>query len=133
MTALSFTLIGFNIGLLTIGPLLQVLLDSVGWRSTFRVIAGVVATSFLFGCTYHPNKSNAGDKERTTCEEALDIGSNVEIDLNNSSSSKSAVGEKKTTFEGNEGDKCFVRSKIANSEVKDKDNETTAKGNVIRL
>ena len=41
--------------MLILGPLLQTMIDAYGWRTTYRIMAGVVAFLCLFGFSYSPN------------------------------------------------------------------------------
>ncbi|KAL9954165.1 hypothetical protein ACROYT_G041666 [Oculina patagonica] len=46
---------GPALGMFMWGPVTQVLLDSVGWRNTFRVMALSCSLIFLFAITFNPN------------------------------------------------------------------------------
>ena len=39
-------------------PLLQTMIDTLGWRKTFQIMAGVVPVLCLSGLTYSPNVQN---------------------------------------------------------------------------
>ena len=41
--------------MLILGPLLQTMIDAYGWRTTYRIMAGVVPVLCLFGFSYSPN------------------------------------------------------------------------------
>jgi len=53
--ALGFVSAGQGLGVLAQGPLLQTLIDSYGWKTTYRIMAGVVFGICLLGVTYDPN------------------------------------------------------------------------------
>ena len=53
--ALGFVSAGQGLGVLAQGPLLQTLIDSYGWKTTYRIMAGVVFCTCLLGITYDPN------------------------------------------------------------------------------
>ena len=42
-------------GVLILGPLLQTMIDAFGWRTTYRIMAGVVVLLCLSGLTFSPN------------------------------------------------------------------------------
>ncbi|KAJ7365255.1 hypothetical protein OS493_005352 [Desmophyllum pertusum] len=46
---------GSSLGMFMWGPITQVLLDSLGWRNTFRVMAFSCTLLFLFAVTFNPN------------------------------------------------------------------------------
>ena len=46
---------GPSLGMFMWGPITQVLLDSLGWRNTFRVMALSCTMTFLFAVTFNPN------------------------------------------------------------------------------
>ena len=48
-------MLGQGGGVLILSPLLQIMIDAFGWRTTYRIMAGVVPVLFLFGLTYSPN------------------------------------------------------------------------------
>ena len=47
--------LGASVGVLFTGPLLQVLLDSFGWRGTYRVVAAYLTIVCILSLTYNPN------------------------------------------------------------------------------
>ena len=66
---------GMGIGSLVYGPCLEILVSSVGWRWTFRIVAAVCLIVMLLLCVYEENvteeikwknksKSKAGEYER---------------------------------------------------------------------
>ncbi|KAL9954142.1 hypothetical protein ACROYT_G041640 [Oculina patagonica] len=59
--ALGFVSAGQGMGVLVQGPLLQTLIDNYGWKTTYRIMAGVVFGICLLGITYDPNVKT--DKE----------------------------------------------------------------------
>ena len=46
---------GPSLGMFIWGPVTQVLLDSIGWRNTFRVMALSCTLIFIFAITFNPN------------------------------------------------------------------------------
>lgn len=53
--ALGFVSAGQGMGVLVQGPLLQTLIDNYGWKTTYRIMAGLVFGICLLGITYDPN------------------------------------------------------------------------------
>ena len=53
--ALGFVSAGQGLGVLAQGPLLQKLIESYGWKTTYRIMAGVVFGICLLGISYDPN------------------------------------------------------------------------------
>lgn len=53
--ATGIMVLGQGGGVLILGPLLQLMIDAYGWRTTYRIMAGVVPVLCLFGLTYSPN------------------------------------------------------------------------------
>ncbi|XP_048589865.1 monocarboxylate transporter 10 isoform X2 [Nematostella vectensis] len=53
--ALGLLSAGQNLGVLSLGPLLQVLMDNLGWRVMYRVLAGVAGIVLLVVLTFDPN------------------------------------------------------------------------------
>ena len=53
--ALGFVSAGQGLGVLAQGPLLQTLIDSYGWKTAYRIMAGVVFGICLLGVTYDPS------------------------------------------------------------------------------
>ena len=45
-------------GVVILAPLLQTMIDTLGWRKTFQIMAGVVPVLCLSGLTYSPNVQN---------------------------------------------------------------------------
>ena len=64
--------LGAGVGVLYIGPLLQVFLDSFEWRNTFRIMAATYALVCILSLSFNPNV-----EEITTAE-----NSNTEKDSN---------------------------------------------------
>ena len=68
--ALGFVSAGQGLGVLVQGPLLQTLIDHYGWKTTYRIMAGVIFGVCLLGVTYDPNvksdmeAENARDEKR---------------------------------------------------------------------
>ena len=46
-------------GVLILGPLLQTMIDNLGWQNTYKIMAGVVPVLCLSGLTYSPNVQSA--------------------------------------------------------------------------
>ena len=59
--ALGFTTAGLGLGVLVQGPLLQQLIDKYGWKTTYRIMAGVLFGVCLLGLTYDPNVKPEGE------------------------------------------------------------------------
>ena len=53
--ATGIVALGESTGVFFTGPLLQFLLDSFGWRSTYRIMVVAFALVCLLGLTYNPN------------------------------------------------------------------------------
>ena len=53
--ALGIVMLGQGGGVLILSPLLQTMIDTFDWRTTYRIMAGIVPVLFLFGLTYSPN------------------------------------------------------------------------------
>ena len=63
-------MLGQGGGVLIWSPLLQKMIDELGWRSTYRIMTGVVPVLFMFGMTYSPNvQSEEVDTGQTAAEE----------------------------------------------------------------
>ena len=66
--ATGIMMLGQGGGVLILGPLLQTTIDAYGWRTTYRIMAGVVPVLCLFGLTYSPNIQSE-EADNTTVEE----------------------------------------------------------------
>ena len=55
---------GVGTGGLVFGPSIETLLSAIGWRNTFRVLAGITATDIFIVCVYGPKeiKQDSADK-----------------------------------------------------------------------
>ena len=53
--ATGIVALGASVGVLFTGPLLQVVLDSFGWRGTYRVVAACFTVVCILSLTYNPN------------------------------------------------------------------------------
>lgn len=53
--ALGVVSAGQGLGVLAQGPLLQTLIDTYGWRTTYRIMSGVIFGICLLGATYDSN------------------------------------------------------------------------------
>lgn len=60
---------GPSLGMFMWGPVTQVLLDSVGWRNTFRAMAISCTLVFLFAITFNPNIE---EKDKISEEDACE-------------------------------------------------------------
>ena len=60
--ALALVTAGSGLGVLIQGPLLQWLLDNYGWKTTYRIMAGVVFAICSLGITYDPNVKSEEDR-----------------------------------------------------------------------
>lgn len=54
-TATGIVAMGSSLGVVYNGPLLQVLLDSFGWRGTFRIMAATYTLVCILSLTFNPN------------------------------------------------------------------------------
>lgn len=63
--ALGFVSAGQGLGVLVQGPLLQTLIDHYGWKTTYRIMAGVIFGICLLGVTYDPNVKSDKEVENT--------------------------------------------------------------------
>ena len=61
--ALGFTTAGLGLGVLVQGPLLQELIDNYGWKTTYRIMAGVLFGICLLALTYDPNVKPEGERD----------------------------------------------------------------------
>ena len=61
--ALGFVSAGQGLGVLVQGPLLQTLIDHYGWKTTYRIMAGVIFGVCLLGVTYDPNVKSGMEVE----------------------------------------------------------------------
>ena len=53
--ATGIAALGVGFGVFFTGPLLQVLLDSYGWRGTYRIMVASFIVVCILGLTYNPN------------------------------------------------------------------------------
>ena len=63
--ALGVVSAGQGLGVLAQGPLLQTLVDGYGWKTTYRIMSGVVLGMCLLGVTYDPNVRSDRQVENT--------------------------------------------------------------------
>ena len=56
---------GIGIGTMVISAIFQALLDSLGWKNTLRVMAGVMVLMCLLGCSFDPNVQD-GSRDKLT-------------------------------------------------------------------
>ena len=45
---------GSGIGVMAVAPVLQALLDSYGWKKTYRITAGIFSVVFILSLTFNP-------------------------------------------------------------------------------
>ena len=55
---------GMGAGSLIFGPLLELLLSSLGWRWTFRVVAAVACVNVFLVCVLEPNEAQVDEPKR---------------------------------------------------------------------
>ncbi|PFX21885.1 monocarboxylate transporter 10-like [Stylophora pistillata] len=73
---------GSSLGLFVWGPITQVLLDSFGWRNTFRVMAATCTLIFLCAMTFNPNVEEK-DSVPEGAAEKQNIGESDDNDVEN--------------------------------------------------
>ncbi|XP_048589673.1 monocarboxylate transporter 14-like isoform X1 [Nematostella vectensis] len=60
---------GVNIGVLTLAPLCQVIIEKYGWRSMYRIMTAIVGLAFFLTLTFNPNAmSDEQKKEQVILE-----------------------------------------------------------------
>ena len=82
---------GPSLGMFIWGPVTQVLLDSVGWRNTFRVMALSCTLILLLAIPFNPNIEEKDKILGVSCEEMTEPNNQDDDD----SSAKSQAGNKK--------------------------------------
>jgi len=50
---------GTGLGIIIVAPILQALLDSFGWRTTYRVTAGIISIVCVLCLTFYPTVTNS--------------------------------------------------------------------------
>ena len=50
---------GTGLGIIIVAPILQALLDSCGWRTTYRVTAGIISIVCVLCLTFYPTVTNS--------------------------------------------------------------------------
>ena len=65
-TATGIVAVGASLGVLFTGPLLQVLLDSFGWRGTLRIMTASFALVCIHSLAFNPNVENKIQVETIT-------------------------------------------------------------------
>ena len=68
-TATGIVAMGSSLGVIYTGPLLQVLLDSFGWRGTFRIMATTYTLVCILSLTFNPNVQESTPVEAFTGNE----------------------------------------------------------------
>ena len=79
--ATGIVALGASVGVLFTGPLLQVLLDSFGWRGTYRVAASYFTIVCVLGLTYNPNVQKTTEIEFINNSEDTERGERSGISL----------------------------------------------------
>ena len=82
---------GPALGMFIWGPVTQVLLDSVGWRNTFRVMALSCTLTLLLAITFNPNIEEKDKMSEDTCDEMTEPNDQDDAD----GSAKIQTGNKK--------------------------------------
>ena len=82
---------GPSLGLFMWGPVTQVLLDTVGWRNTFRVMALSCTLILLFAIPFNPNIEEKDKILEVSCEEKTEPNDDDDDD----GSAKIQTGNKK--------------------------------------
>ena len=59
--ATGITASGSGLGILSVAPMLQSLLDSFGWRKTYRIIAGIISVVCVLCLTFDPIVPKRGE------------------------------------------------------------------------
>ena len=69
--ATGITASGSGIGVLSVAPMLQALLDSFDWRKTYRITAGIISVVCVLCLTFDPTVAKRGENsiDDRTCEE----------------------------------------------------------------
>ena len=79
--ATGIVTLGASVGVLFTGPLLQVLLDSFGWRGTYRVAAAYYTIVCVLSLTYNPNVQKTTEIEFINNNEDIERGERCGISL----------------------------------------------------
>ena len=79
--ATGIVALGASVGVLFTGPLLQVLLDSFGWRGTYRVAAAYFTIVCILSLTYNPNVQKTTEIEFINNSEDTERGERSGISL----------------------------------------------------
>ena len=79
--ATGIVALGASVGVLFTGPLLQVLLDSFGWRGTYRVAAAYFTIVCILSLTYNPNVQKTTEIEFINNNEDTERGERSGISL----------------------------------------------------
>ena len=66
-------------GVLILAPLLQTMIDDVGWQNTYRIMAGVVALLCLSGLTYSPDVQS--DDAENSSPEVEKKGCHIDVSV----------------------------------------------------
>ena len=115
--ALSFIVSGPILGTLGVAPILQFLLDTVGWRASFRIWAAVVFMCFLLASSFAPNRV---ERDSPECEPhnipAEKSSTEVDCVITNGT-----LDKKHTNFEKKEDDISNVESSLTICKADDED------------
>ena len=79
--ATGIVALGASVGVLFTGPLLQVLLDSFGWRGTYRVVAAYFTIVCILSLTYNPNVQKTTEIEFINNKDDTERGERSGISL----------------------------------------------------
>ena len=79
--ATGIVTLGASVGVLFAGPLLQVLLDSFGWRGTYRVAAAYYTIVCVLSLTYNPNVQKTTEIDFINNNEDIERGERCGISL----------------------------------------------------
>lgn len=73
--AVGITTSGSSLGVLVLGPVLQVLVDNFGWRGCMRIMTSIMFASSALGVSFDPNvEEDEEDKKLATREIEIDVG-----------------------------------------------------------
>lgn len=69
--ATGITASGMSIGVMSFGPIVEKLIEVLGWRNAFRVVAGFMLLICIFSCTYDPMISESGEEQQQQARTAF--------------------------------------------------------------
>ena len=79
--ALGIVMLGQGGGVLIWSPLLQKMVDELGWRTTYRILCGVVPILFAFGLTYSPNIESEDKEAKEVKVERNEKGCHIDVSM----------------------------------------------------